>query len=586
MEHRREIDGLRAIAVVPVVLWHAGFTPFSGGFVGVDIFFVISGFLITGIIIHELDEGRFSLARFYERRARRILPALFVVVVACVPFAWFWMLPDMLENFGQSVVATLLFANNLLLAKTSGYWDLEAEFKPLLHTWSLGVEEQYYVLFPLLLLILWRWGRKSALVATAVILLASFITCEIGGHLSPQVNFYLTTSRAWEILVGSICAFVGLRLSRRSNEALSAVGLLLIAVSIFFYDKNVPFPSLFTVVPVVGTALVLLFARQGTIACSMLSLPPLVGIGLISYSVYLWHQPLFAFARTYSLDPLTPAVMSALVAATFIFAWLTWKFVETPFRDRSVMPIRLFATGLATAATVLLSVGLGAHFSHGFPDRIFNGTDERGMFIAYNAAVFRFKEDDFPKNGRRNVLVMGDSTGRDFVNIIEEARRQRDYNLIYRDDYECPSKAPPSPKLTRLFDEADVFIIVYIAAPCAGQLVADIGAENAKKLIVVGPKHFGYNLNPFLRIPSHERAAARAKVLPSVVDENNIQRATLPPGGKFVDLLHLVGRDGTTLPVFDENGHFLSQDRVHLTKPGAIYFAQRIFTDPALAALH
>ncbi|OWV84459.1 acyltransferase [Rhizobium sp. R693] len=306
MEHRREIDGLRAIAVVPVVLWHAGFAPFSGGFVGVDIFFVISGFLITGIIIHELDEGRFSLTRFYERRARRILPALFVVVVACVPFAWFWMLPDMLENFGQSVVATLLFANNLLLAKTSGYWDLEAEFKPLLHTWSLGVEEQYYVLFPLLLLILWRWGRKFAVVATAVILLASFAMCEIGGHLSPQVNFYLTTSRAWEILVGSICAFVGLRLSRTSNEALSAAGLLLIAVSIFLYDKNVPFPSLFTVVPVVGTALVLLFARQGTIACSVLSLPPLVGIGLISYSVYLWHQPLFAFARTYSLEPLTP----------------------------------------------------------------------------------------------------------------------------------------------------------------------------------------------------------------------------------------------------------------------------------------
>lgn len=147
MHHRNEIDGLRALAVVPVLLFHAGFDTFSGGFVGVDIFFVISGYLITTIIIEDMEQKRFSIVNFYERRARRILPALFLVMLVCIPFSWFWMLPDPLENFGQAIVATTLFSNNILLYITSGYWELASEFKPLLHTWSLGVEEQYYVFF-------------------------------------------------------------------------------------------------------------------------------------------------------------------------------------------------------------------------------------------------------------------------------------------------------------------------------------------------------------------------------------------------------------------------------------------------------
>ncbi|MEZ2126361.1 MULTISPECIES: acyltransferase family protein [unclassified Sinorhizobium] len=585
MEHRREIDGLRAIAVVPVVLSHSNFSIFRGGFVGVDIFFVISGFLITGIIIEELDKGRFSLARFYERRARRILPALFVVLLASIPFTWLWMLPDTLENFGQSVVATLLFANNILLAKTSGYWDLEAEFKPLLHTWSLGVEEQYYLLFPLLMLILWRWGRKPALVAITVVLVASLISCEISRRYHPAANFYLTTSRAWELLFGSLCAFAGFHLGRKHNEVLSAFGMILIAIAIFGYDSDVPYPSIFTLVPVVGTGLVLLFARQGTVACRILSLSPLVGIGLISYSVYLWHQPLIALARTYSPDPPSAAAMSMLVTATFVLSWLTWKYVETPFRDRSITPIRTVSVGLATVATVLIAAGLGAHLTHGFPARFFKGVDARELFIAYNESVFRFKVDEFPDDGRRNVLVMGDSTGRDFVNMIEEAGRRKDYNLVYRDDYECSGNAPPTPTLSRLFNRADVFILVYLAENCAARLTADIGNENASKVIVVGPKHFGYNLNPFLRTPLEERASARVKLMRFTLDENDIQRSTLPAGSKFVDLIRLVG-DGATMPVFDENGLFLSQDRVHLTKQGAIYFSKRVFSDPALSTLN
>ena len=197
MKYRAEIDGLRALAVVPVILFHAGFEFFSGGFVGVDVFFVISGYLITTILIEDIDNERFSIVNFYERRARRILPALFFVMLACIPFAWMWMLPDPLENFGQSLVAATLSANNVLLYLTTGYWDLASEFKPLLHTWSLGVEEQYYVLFPLLLLLTWRFGKGIVLLTVIVIASVSLGLSEWLSRENPEAAFFLIHTRAW-----------------------------------------------------------------------------------------------------------------------------------------------------------------------------------------------------------------------------------------------------------------------------------------------------------------------------------------------------------------------------------------------------
>ena len=208
MKHRDAIDGLRAVAVVPVVLSHAGLASFSGGYVGVDIFFVISGFLITGIIATQLDQGRFSLASFYERRARRILPALFFVVICCIPFAWAWMLPWQFKDFSQSLVAVSLFFSNLLFWMKSGYFGPAAQEMPLLHTWSLAVEEQFYLLFPLFLLLLSRWGRRHMVSVIVVVALASFALSEVASRSSPSANFYAAPTRAWELLVGSLCAFV------------------------------------------------------------------------------------------------------------------------------------------------------------------------------------------------------------------------------------------------------------------------------------------------------------------------------------------------------------------------------------------
>ncbi|MDQ7070887.1 MAG: acyltransferase family protein [Rhodobacterales bacterium] len=339
MQYRREIDGLRAVAVIPVILFHAGFTVFSGGYVGVDIFFVISGYLITTILINELEQGNFSILRFYERRARRILPALFFVMLFCIPFAWMWMLPSQLEDFSQSLVAVGLFVSNILFWRESGYFGAASETKPLLHTWSLAVEEQYYMLFPIFLMLFWRFGRNPVFYSIIAISVLSLLLSELGWRKYPGANFYLAPTRAWELFAGSIAAFMVTAKPRKPSTPLSTFGLALIVFSIFFYDNNTPFPSVYALAPVGGTALIILYGTRGTWVASLLSHKSFVGIGLISYSAYLWHQPLFAFARLRSLAPPEHWVMLALAAASLGLAYLTWRFVENPFRKRRA-PLR------------------------------------------------------------------------------------------------------------------------------------------------------------------------------------------------------------------------------------------------------
>ena len=372
MHYRKEIDGLRAVAVVPIILFHAGFSIFSGGYVGVDIFFVISGYLITSILIEALENKQLSLIQFYERRARRILPALFVVMLACIPFAYLWMLPSQLADFGQSLVAVVFFASNVLFWIEEGYFAAASELKPLLHTWSLAVEEQFYIVFPVFLMLVWRSGRRFALWSVAAVVALSFLLAEWGWRHEPTANFYLAPARAWELLAGSICSFLTVRRTQWSNNLLGALGLALVLYSIFAFDEKTPFPSAYTLAPVGGTALIILFAGQGTWVARLLSTPVFVGIGLISYSAYLWHQPLFAFARLSNYRVPDSLTMAMLCIATLILAWATWYFVEQPFRRRE-HPLhvtrRSLALGAGVMAAALLSAGLVFHFEKGFRSR-------------------------------------------------------------------------------------------------------------------------------------------------------------------------------------------------------------------------
>lgn len=376
MHYRPEIDGLRAVAVAAVIATHAG-VPLPGGFLGVDLFFVISGFLITTILLREIETAGFSLAGFYERRARRILPALIFVVVACLPAAWILMTPDQFRSFGQGLVALSFFASNILFWQKSGYFSPAAEENPLIHTWSLGVEEQFYVLFPLGLLLLLR-TRARVWLWIAVVAAISLALAEFAARSVPQAAFYLLPFRAWELLAGVLCALAarhertaGVARTQAWNggpalgQILALGGLGLIAFSLLFLHSGLSIPGVPVLLPVAGASLVILFATRDTFAGRLLSAPVLVGLGLISYSAYLWHQPLFAFARLAHFDPPPPWMMALLTVLTVGLSWLTWRFVERPFRSRTEVPLRHVVGGGGIACATAIAMGLGLHLSHG-----------------------------------------------------------------------------------------------------------------------------------------------------------------------------------------------------------------------------
>lgn len=374
MDYRREIDGLRALAVVSVILFHAGVQAFNGGFVGVDIFFIISGYLITSIILAEKQAGTFTLLNFYERRARRILPALFFVLFACLPFAWLWLLPTDLIRFSQSLVAVSGFVSNVFFIHTGGYF-VTAELIPLLHTWSLAVEEQYYVLFPIFLLLIWRLGKHWIIIILAVVAATSLGVAQWGSLTHPTSTFFQLPTRGWEILLGAFAAFYlstdgkNQSISPLTNQSASLFGFLLIAYAVFTFDKRTPSPGLYTLIPNIGTILIILFATPQTYVGKLLGSKLLVGIGLISYSAYLWHQPLFAFARHRSLDKQNQLLLLALAVASIVLAYFSWKYIETPFRNKQRFTRKqIFAYG-AMCSIFFVAVGLIGHLNNGFLNR-------------------------------------------------------------------------------------------------------------------------------------------------------------------------------------------------------------------------
>ncbi|WP_404418506.1 acyltransferase family protein [Marinospirillum sp.] len=356
MQYRREIDGLRAIAVLPVIFFHAGFPFFTGGYVGVDVFFVISGYLITTILLQEMDSDKFTFSNFYERRARRILPALFFVIICTFPFAWYWMLPYQFENYSKSLIAIVFFSSNILFFKQADYFAPAAENNPMLHTWSLGVEEQFYIFFPLLMVWLWPKGKSYFVRVVIAIVVFSFFLTEFGWRNHPEANFFLLLTRAWELGVGVICALYLYYREKRESLLLSLIGFLAILYSVLFFHENTPTPSYYTLIPVVGTAFLILFCDQESLVGKILSWRPLVAIGLISFSAYLWHQPIFAFSRIGPFESLSLLQMFFLVVLSLLLAFITWKYVEIPFRKKG----KIFQ--VSRSRFVYLSVGVAVLF--------------------------------------------------------------------------------------------------------------------------------------------------------------------------------------------------------------------------------
>ena len=385
--YRKEIDGLRAIAVIPVLFFHAGFELFGGGFVGVDVFFVISGYLITSIIISEASDNNFSIVNFYERRARRILPALFFMVLVSIPFSWFSMSPLQMKEFSASVMAIPLFISNFVFWSESGYFSTAAELKPLLHTWSLAVEEQFYLIFPLFIVIFWKLGFNFLIFLISIIALLSFLLSQFGANLSPHppfidqeirfdaipdYAFFLAPTRAWELLIGSLAAFYLLKRTQdnfKFKNTLSTIGLFCIIISIIIFSKSTLFPGINAFLPVMGTLLIILFTDKNTFVGKALSSQFLVSIGLASYSIYLWHQPIFAYVRLFLLDHPSNLLMLFMILFSFFMGWISFKFIESPFRDKERFKrVQIFRLS-AGIGILIFFIGLAGYITEGFKNR-------------------------------------------------------------------------------------------------------------------------------------------------------------------------------------------------------------------------
>ncbi|KQT86047.1 acyltransferase family protein [Aurantimonas sp. Leaf443] len=382
---RRDIEGLRAISVLAVLTFHANPDWLPGGFLGVDFFFVISGYLLTAILIRERREDRLSLAAFYERRIRRILPALFLMLAVTVPLAIALMPPVQLRLYGGALVSTVLYGSNIWLMLTTNYFSPAAEENPIVHTWSLSLEEQFYIVLPFVILLTWRLGRRWMLAALIGGALLSLAFAHSASLLAPTQSFYLLPTRAWELLLGSIIAALldgrattdGPSPSRRAHEAATAIGLAVILGYLFFADPEGVHPGSATLLPIAGVA-ALLYCGHGrtTFAGRILGLRPLVACGLISYSLYLWHQPLFAFARLSSPQVPSPFLFILLAVAAILLAMATYRFVERPFRDRRFLSQRAVFAGAALVSIAFVAIGGSLYAANGFPERLSPRQDE------------------------------------------------------------------------------------------------------------------------------------------------------------------------------------------------------------------
>ncbi|MEQ1497579.1 MAG: acyltransferase family protein [Novosphingobium sp.] len=522
-QYRRDIDGLRALAILPVLLFHTHVPGFSGGFVGVDVFFVISGYLITGIIAREIDAGQFSLVRFYERRARRILPALLAMLAFVLAMASWLYLPGDFEAVPKSALMALGFLSNLWFFTSTGYFAGGAETMPLLHCWSLAVEEQFYIGFPLLLWGIARWCPRWRVGAIAGAAAVSLGWAMLKAADSDGFAFYMLPPRAWELFAGSLLAVGALPDARPRwlREALAGTGLALIFYAVFTYSAATVFPGISAIPPVLGAAL-LIHAAPGTGVGRLLSSPVPVGIGLISYSLYLWHWPLIVFAEYARDEKLSGVWQLGVIAASVLAAWASWRWIERPFRSsQDFGQKRIFVwSGLGMAA---IAIGAAALVPLGgwpgrFPAEVAHFTAAKSDFSPKRAdclsdAIGGLRPECTlgARGAAPTALLWGDSHGVEFAWLLGQEYAAKGQALIQRTRGSCPplagfdrAKDPGcaafNADVLALLGKSPSITTVYLSALWAqgeyrddpgalARLDATIAAVTAlgKRVVVIGP---------------------------------------------------------------------------------------------------
>lgn len=560
--YRKDIDGLRAIAVLAVIVFHLGYLP--NGYLGVDVFFVISGFLITKIIYREAAECKFSIARFYLRRTRRIIPLLLFVSLIALAIGCVVMLPDDLENLAQSVVATNLFSNNLLqYVTTKNYWDVVNEYKPLMHTWSLGIEEQFYLIYPLLFIFFKGKNIKWILPGLVVLAAASLIM-----YLTryQQADFYLITYRFFELAAGGIAAIYLKERLIRSKITFIIIAFLL---TLLFIDIGLPDKA--RLLLTVGASLYILCAdnREDKIASFILENKLMRGIGLISFSLYMWHQLIFAFTR-YCIVSEFKFIHSVLMCVlTGVLSILSYQFIEQPFRDKQRIKVPVLLSLVTVVFVLTTSVSLYFYMRGGVirdvPELgITTDNIQRKMHSLYNDRIYKL-DRKFASTDKIKVFVIGDSFGRDWANVLLESK--------YRDSIEISYAYDPATGqyMAERLKEAD-YIFAAQWPESLVKLVTDNNIDTTK-IWIIGTKNFGVNNGIFYnKRGTTNYCSQRTRMEKNIEESNNVAKKVY--GERYIDLIGMVADQAHTVPVFTPDCKFISQDCRHFTRSGAIYFAR------------
>lgn len=615
LKYRPEIDGLRAVAVLAVILYHAEFKVFRGGFLGVDVFFVISGYLITSIILRELQTGSFRLSNFYERRARRILPALLTVMLCSIPAAWVLLVPHRFEAYGRSLLAALGFYANFYFWSEADYFDVAATQKPFLHTWSLSVEEQFYLVFPFAVILIWKYARAWLVPVFCILLLLSLLMAHATSSTYPEASFYLLHTRMWELLSGAIVTQMKLsKLSRFGTVVAPAAGLALITFAVVTFDHDTPHPSLWTVAPVAGTVLLVACCAPADPVTRLLSNKHLVRVGRLSYSLYLWHVPIFVFARTADRMQTFWEKIS-LIGLSLALSMITYRFVETPLRSREAVGQGRFLVS-TVAATCSLAVFAGwSLVSNGVAHR-FDPADLEMIQLDHDVLEQYVWErhrlaaspGPFPDKEGLKVLVIGDSYAGDFLNVLYESGLAEGLNLrslIIRSgcgnlylDYDisqirsrtdCKEAASyENPDYILTIAEADVIVLASSWRDWEAELLPEslenLRAVSQARILVLGRKHFGEpNFLAWVHVPNEKRLLLRNPLPEWHSTVNALMKSTVG-ADEFIDLDELVSGGSGTAPVFNGEGRLLSFDGAHVTTAGAIFLGTKLREHPLLVS--
>ncbi|MGE0774961.1 MAG: acyltransferase family protein [Sphingomonadaceae bacterium] len=612
MKYRPDIDGLRSVAVLSIFLFHIDPHWVPGGYVGVDIFFVISGFLIGGIVHGQLNAGNFSIVNFYERRFRRIIPALFAMLLVVTAFGYFFLFPAIYADFAKSSIASALSVSNIYFWQTTNYFGLDGHSKPLLHTWSLGVEEQFYIVFPLMLWALFRWWPKRLALVVVAVALASFLLSAVGAYTSPSGTFYLLPTRAWELLLGFMLVLMPTTFLNNAalRTTLSLAGAAAILFAFVYYDNDTPFPGMAALAPCLGSALIIASGGSGPTPVSrLLAMKPFVWVGLISYSLYLWHWPLIVLLReAVPVNYFTPVQGVGVLVAGLILGYLSWRFVEQPFRSGAISRRAIF-TGTAGGAALISAICLAVITGGGLPGRFDPKVARMAEAIEYTGHTVYphgtcFLDGyDFSKAGedpclkldpaRQNIAIVGDSHAEHLWYGLKQALPE--INFIPATVSGCTPRLNPLPHdLERCTKPIDYVLRNYLPAQSVDLvlLAANWQAddlprvkeltewldENNIPVVLVGP------------IAAYETQAAKLIALSYLKDDPGLpdrfmQARQVRLDARFVDFARQEG-----LPYMSAyraicpdqcqrlaaNGMPLQYDTAHLTDEGSLFMAERL----------